>query len=174
MNRCQFGQGLRGKQLQRNEVSQLHPIQGLPKERSQPPGALCLHPLPRVSSSHLIDRDGLEPLTPIQPQTTLPLPPSFSAGFIFCKISERVWLQRAGGSTGQWPGGSPRLCGRGRADAERSFCGTVVFSQIKPTAEGRFPSLYRRTEACQKKGWRRRGGKAKLPAQRCSEPLTPA
>lgn len=40
----------------------------------------------------------------------------------------------------------------GRADAKRSFYSTVIFSQTKPTAEGRFHSLYRCTEACWKQG----------------------
>ena len=61
----QFGQGLHTKQLQGNEVSHSFTQSNcrlLPKEQSQPPRALCLHPLPWVSSS-FIDRDELEQVT---------------------------------------------------------------------------------------------------------------
>lgn len=53
LRRKRFGQGMHRKQLQGNKVPQLHPIQLLLKEGSQLPGALCLHPLPWVSSSCL-------------------------------------------------------------------------------------------------------------------------
>lgn len=81
LRRKRFGQGMHRKQLQGNEVSQLYPIQLLPKEESQLPGALCLHPLSWVSSSHHFDKDELEQLTNPAPNNS----PSFSAGFVFVK-----------------------------------------------------------------------------------------
>lgn len=69
------------KQLQGNKVPQLYPIQLLPKAGSQLPGALCLHPLPWVSSSHLSDMEQLNNPAPNHP----PFSPSFSAGFVLVR-----------------------------------------------------------------------------------------
>lgn len=124
----------------------------LPKERSQPRGALSLHPLPWVSSSHLIDWDELEQLTnPAQNNTLSPVP-SLQASFSVRSVSTCGCNTLVGalGSGTVLPLNCVTEC---RADAKCSFCSTVIFSQIKPTAlEGHFPPLYRCTEACQKKG----------------------
>jgi len=87
----------------------------------------------------------------VQTETTVPL------SFLLCSL--HFWQhQRAHMAVACWwePSellrATPQLCSQGRADTERSFCHTVIFSQMKPTAAGCFPPLCRCTESCQKEG----------------------
>lgn len=114
----------------------LYPIQ-LSKEQSPLLGTLCLHPLPRVSSRHLIDRDEWEQLTnPARDNPFSSLPPlqapypARSVRPCGCNM-----LSRALGSGRALP----CSCATGvRADAERSFAALSSSVRLNQLRKGVF------------------------------------